>query len=210
MKYLIINADDFGMSEVYNEVILKMIEENLITSTTILINRVRESQKNQINQLLKLSKIKGISIGLHLEFTNENYKEQIEEQYLKFIEIMKQKPSHLDLHKSTQLKEAHKLVVDFCNEKELPMRRLNSQEVAKKTTDDFVFFGSVKEFNDIEKWIITLKENKKYEILFHPGKYDSNCKSSFNKEREEDVRHIYKLNNILRRYNVEKINFYRI
>lgn len=42
MKYLIINSDEFGYSQIFNKFILNLIEKNLLTSTTIMINWIIE------------------------------------------------------------------------------------------------------------------------------------------------------------------------
>ena len=85
-KYLIINADDFGMSEIFNEVILDLIKKDLICSTTVMIDRVTDNQKEQFNELITLSNNKNLSIGLHLEFKDSDYPSQIKSQYQKFKE----------------------------------------------------------------------------------------------------------------------------
>ena len=39
MKYLIINADDFGMSNIFNEVILELLEKEHVRSTSVMVKR---------------------------------------------------------------------------------------------------------------------------------------------------------------------------
>ena len=71
MKYLIINADDFGMSKVFNESILDLIRDGKIKSTTVMVNRGIGDEKKQIEELIELSKTLNLSVGLHLEFKNK-------------------------------------------------------------------------------------------------------------------------------------------
>ena len=59
----------------------------------------------------------------------------------------------------------------------------------------------------IVEWIKTFEDEKYYEILFHPGKYDPSCKSSLNKDRERDVEHIKKLNAILEENNIKVVSY---
>lgn len=59
-KFLIINADDFGMDKASADGILDLAEKGLITSATIMANCVRE------RELKKLSQYTNISRGLHL------------------------------------------------------------------------------------------------------------------------------------------------
>ena len=66
-KYLIINADDLGMSQIFNEVILDLIKKDLIHSTTVMVDWVTDNQKEQFDELIAISKNKNLSVGLHLE-----------------------------------------------------------------------------------------------------------------------------------------------
>jgi predicted glycoside hydrolase/deacetylase ChbG (UPF0249 family) len=52
MKKLIINADDFGMSSLYNEAILNLCRERELLSVSIMVKRAISSQKNQVTELL--------------------------------------------------------------------------------------------------------------------------------------------------------------
>ena len=186
-KYLIINADDFGMSQIFNDVILDLIRKDLIHSTTVMIDRVTDNQKEQFNELIALSKNKNLSIGLHLEFKDNDYPSQIKSQYYKFKKLLGFNPSHIDIHKSRQFMDSFSIVAEFCKKNNLPCR--NRGEIFKdcKTTKIQAFFGSTEDFGKIEEWTKTFEDEKFYEILFHPGKFDIGCKSSLNKDREREI-----------------------
>jgi len=206
-KYLIINADDFGMSPIFNEVILDLIKKGLICSITVMIDRVTDNQKEQINELIALSKNKNLSIGLHLEFKDSDYPSQIKSQYRKFKEIFGFNPSHIDIHKAHSLMDSFSDVAEFCRENHLPLRNSGVLYEGIKTTSAEAFFGSIADFEKIKEWIKTLEDEKYYEILFHPGKFDSSCKSSLNKDRERDVEHIKSLNQILEENNLKVVSY---
>ena len=76
-----------------------------------------------------------------------------------------------------------------------------------KTTSAEAFFGSIVDFEKIKEWIKTFEDEKYYEILFHPGKFDSSCKSSLNKDRERDVEHIKNLNKIIEMNNIKVVSY---
>ena len=206
-KYLIINADDFGMSEVFNRVILDLIKKDLIKSTTVMIDRVTENQKKQFDVLINLSKSKNLSIGLHLEFKDSDYPSQIKSQYQKFKEILGFNPSHIDIHKAHSLMDSFSDVAEFCRKNNLPLRNSGALHEGIKTTSAEAFFGSIADFEKIKEWIKTFEDKKYYEILFHPGKFDSSCKSSLNKDRERDVEHIKNLNLILDENNIKVVSY---
>jgi chitin disaccharide deacetylase len=215
MKKLIINADDFGFSSVFNKKILELVREGLITSTTVMVNRVAEDQKEQLNELLELSETHSLSIGLHLDLKDSEFPPQIEDQVRKFKEFFKKSPSHLDFHKAPMFKTSRESyrkgafsVIDrYCREKDLACRNHLGKIKGIKSPDHPAFYGSVKDFSEILDWVKLMKDNNTYEIIFHPGEYDPDCGSGFNKDREIDVTHIRKLNKILSENEIELISF---
>ena len=206
-KHLIINADDFGMSQIFNEVILNLIKNDLIRSTTVMVDRVTNNQKKQFDELIARSKTKNLSVGLHLEFKNSDYPSQIKSQYQKFKEILCFDPSHIDIHKAHSLMDSFSDVAEFCRKNNFPLRNSGVLHEDIKTTSAEAFFGSIADFTKIEEWIKTFEDGKYYEILFHPGKFDPRCKSSLNKDRERDVEHIKNLNTILKENNIEVVSY---
>lgn len=61
MKYLIVNADDFGLSKGINEGIIKAYREGILTSTTLMVNMPA------FNQAVSLAKENvGLGVGVHL------------------------------------------------------------------------------------------------------------------------------------------------
>ncbi|EKE07257.1 MAG: hypothetical protein ACD_18C00141G0014 [uncultured bacterium] len=207
MKYLIINADDFGYSKIFNTSILLLIKNRLISSTSVMVNWVNDEQSDQISELLTLTKSHNLSIGLHLEFSDNNFKAEIERQYKKFFSIFEFSPSHIDLHKSTFLKESYPSIIEFCKEKNLPCRnhKFDIDDVVK--TKNEVMSGTRMSFDELKRTIENFKDEESYEILFHPGSYDQNCKSSLNKERELDIKKIEEINKFLKENNIKLISY---
>lgn len=210
MKYLIINADDFGYSKIFNEEIIELAELGLISSTTVMVNRINQTQASQVDELKKIKEEKNFSIGLHLDFLDESFEQEIKSQYNKFVLIFGFKPSHLDLHHSEYLEAAYGLIQEFCVENNLACRKHNLkhgifEEVL--TTDFEVLSGTKIEYNEIVQWLKNLENGKTYEILFHPGKFDPDSKSSLNIEREKDIEKIEKLNSILSENGVKLISY---
>jgi len=206
-KYLIINADDFGMSRVFNDVILDLIKKDLIRSTTVMIDRVTDNQKEQFDELIALLKNKNLSVGLHLEFNNSDYPSQIKSQFQRFKDVLGFNPSHIDIHKAHSFIDSFSDVAEFCRKNNLPLRNSGVLHEGIKTTSAEAFFGSIADFDKIKEGIKTFEDEKYYEILFHPGKFDPSCKSSLNKNRERDVEHIKNSNKILEENNIEIVSY---
>lgn len=207
MKYLILNGDDFGYSKIFNVEILSLLKNRLISSTTAMVNWINDDQLEQVNELIQLNQSHNISVGLHLEFSDDNFKPEIERQYGRFFSIFGFKPSHIDLHKSTFLKEAHSIIMEFCKEKNIPCRNHKIGVVDVIKTQNEVINGTKLSFDELRNTIENFTDGESYEILFHPGKYDQNCKSSLNKKREDDVKNIEEINPFLKENNIKLISF---
>ncbi|MGN1124262.1 MAG: ChbG/HpnK family deacetylase [Eubacterium sp.] len=65
-KYLIINADDFGYNSQQNSAIIELLENNLITSTSLLT--VAEKAKDAV----EFSKKSKIDVGVHLTINSDD------------------------------------------------------------------------------------------------------------------------------------------
>ncbi len=206
MKRLIINADDFGYSYIFNKTILNLLEQGKIMSTSVMVNWITGKQSEQVSKLIKLFNMGTISVGLHIEITRKDTERDIEEQIEKFISIFNLKPSHLDIHKPTRTKEECSALQTICNKYSMPSRNLDNC-VGKITTTKTVINGTDINMVNIEELLSSFTDGESYEILVHPGTYDTDCKSSLNKERELDIEKIYKINNLLSKYNIKLISF---
>lgn len=207
MKKLIINADDFGMSFVFNQSILTLLHDKRVTSTSVLVYRITEQQQEQVQELKRLSKTMNISVGLHLDFKNSSYKKQIQTQFALFTALFGCSPSHLDIHKASHFPDSISVVADFCRQKKLPCRNKGGGISYFQTTSSPAFHGTVDDFTVIANWITTLEDGHPYEILFHPGMYDPACSSLLNKKRELDIAHLLKLHTLLKKYNITLVSY---
>jgi len=208
MKYLIINADDFGYSKVFNPEILRLLKNGLISSTTVMIDQINDEQDTQVKKLIELNQSHNISVGLHLEFNDTNFLHEIKRQHGKFISIFGFEPSHIDIHKPTYLNNVADIITKYCNEKNLPYRnhKLNKTK-AKLATKKEALNGTNMSLEELKSVIKNIKDDESCEILFHPGIYDPECKSSLNKQREDDVKKIEEINPFLKENNIKLVSF---
>ena len=207
MVNLIINADDFGMSNIFNDHIIQLLIDQKITSTTVLVNRISDSQRVKIVHLRYLMETTVISVGLHVEFTYDLHLEQVVDQYKKFIHIFGRPPSHIDIHKEHLHRNYHAIVADFCQTNDLAYRNHEIKYSGISMSLIKYFYGSIEDFNSIDTWLKSLETGQFYELVFHPGSYDPNCYSSLNKQREWDINHIDRIYNNLGKYNLKLLNF---
>ena len=121
MKKVILNADDFGLSRIFNQEILFLLEERVIRSTTVMADRIdTELQKSDIQQLLK---IKSISVGLHVEFTSDvDFEGEVSRQWQRFEDIFGRVPSHIDMHKHDHMEKGYPVIMNFAADLNVPFR----------------------------------------------------------------------------------------
>ncbi len=194
MKKVIINADDFGMSNIFNEVILELLEEDFIKSTSVLVlrNRGVDSQSVQFEKLKILFRQKDISVGLHFELNEEekDYKkisENIEYQKDVFVKCLGFSPTHIDKHKKVYSQEEAEAMISFAVKNNIYIR--SCFDDFKDTLQDKIMTSMhvvtliEEEIEGLESVLANkLSDNEALEIVAHPGKFDAACGSSLNKE----------------------------
>lgn len=205
MTKLIINADDFGYSEIFNIKILEFLKNGLVTSTSVMVNSITKAQTNQVQALIKFYNENPGSVGLHIDFNSTHFEKEIKKQYKLFLDIFNKKPAHINIHTYKFVKKGYPIVMDFCSKHNIPCRNHGLQGTNITTTSD-AFDTMNCSFDEISIWLKSL-DNKIYEIVFHPGDYDPNSKSSYNKKRENDSKYLIKLQPLIKLLNIKSIKF---
>lgn len=140
-KYLIVNADDFGMSPGVNRGVIKAYEQGIVTSASLMIRW--ESSKEAAGFARENE---NLSLGLHIDlaewaFRNgswiplyevvpldkyESVRDEVLRQMEAFQNLMQQYPSHLDSHQHIHLHEPLKsIVVEISHNIGVPLRHLS-------------------------------------------------------------------------------------
>ena len=200
MKTIIINADDFGMCKNYNRWILEMADLWYITSTSVIVSRINSDQLEDINKLKQTN----ISIGLHIEYFDTNFKFHLDRQYNHFIKIFWLKPSHIDLHGATYKEEWYKHIEDICKDEWIACRKYSNKnlKMITNTTINWTHLST----EEIEEKIQEFSEWS-YEIFFHPWYKDNLYLSSLQQEREDDIKKIKEIQILLDKYSIKKITY---
>tara|TARA_B100000508_G_scaffold141015_2_gene145081 strand:- start:39 stop:665 length:627 start_codon:yes stop_codon:yes gene_type:complete len=184
MKQLVINADDFFLSSIFNEVILECISKGIVSATSAMVDRYNDTHAEQIKSL----KESGAAIGLHIEFaSNEDFDAQILQQYERFKELFEQEPSHIDMHKHEYRDEGYPCIMEFAALRDIPYRHSLENAGPGKTTTRQSFSGISNSSDKIAIWIQDFEDGESGELVMHPGSFDPNCKTSLNYEREVEV-----------------------
>lgn len=205
-KKLIVNADDFGLTSGVNYGIIEAYTYGILTSTTLMINQ--PFAKHAIN--LK-KQYKNLGLGIHLTFdkgkalsgissltdengnllkysllkdsgTEEDFYREAKLQLEKFIELVGEKPTHMDSHHHIHIKSnnAEKAVLRLSKEYNLKIR------TQCNLIEDFYDAGV-----ELEKLLNTLKNSscEITELMCHPGYIDHALlkTSSYNTKREDEL-----------------------
>ncbi len=102
MKYLIVNADDFGASRGINRGIVEAHERGILTSASLMVNARWSGEAAMLSRLLPR-----LSVGLHVHVAGESNarpadsrecRAELQRQLRRFEELMDYAPTHLDSH----------------------------------------------------------------------------------------------------------------
>jgi len=102
MKYLIVNADDFGAGRGINRGIVEAHRNGIVTSTSLMVNTPFSAEAAKLG-----GEARHLSVGLHAELpteTNgspERARDELQKQFARFVELMGRAPTHLDSHHNT-------------------------------------------------------------------------------------------------------------
>jgi len=180
---VILNAYDFFMSRIYNQVILEGISAGWITSTSAMMTRYDDSQTKD----LELLKNTNVSICLHIEFEDDRYQDQLVQQLDAFKKVFQQDPSHIDIHKGSQYPESHNLFDQFATENNIPMAMRHTGTNTKTATTVASISAIDNSADKLVAWAQAFNSDDIGEVILHPGSYDPDSASSLNYDRAVDV-----------------------
>ena len=142
-KYLIVNADDFGLSAGVNEGVAQTHERGILTSASLMV-RWPEAEAAAAYARLHPR----LSVGLHLDlgewtFAEEEWRlayevvpltnlaavcEEVERQLDRFRALMGTEPTHLDSHQHVHLsEEIRDLCATVAARLRVPLRKVNTE-----------------------------------------------------------------------------------
>jgi|GEM_PF-2481430 len=193
MKYLIINADDFGYSHSINKGIIEGHLDGIITSTTVLVDAIAAHEaKNLIDY-------PNLSVGLHFyPKPDADLEKEFKRQLGLFETIVGHKPDSIDTHKSlpSDQKNMESILRTYSKENGTPVRRLGKT----KFIDSFCGI-SLHGDGTLDETKVTVQglknaideaTEKVNEIMTHAGYCDDYLlsKSSYNVTREKELKSI--------------------
>ena len=187
-KLLIVNADDFGASPGTNRGIVEAHQHGIVTSTSLLVNAAASAAAAEL-----AASAPDLSIGLHADLDGvepEQISDALERQLERFEALLSAAPTHLDTHHDTHRHpRAFPTVVEFARRHGLRLRGHARMRVCTK------FYGQWGGETHLEQIsvaglerVLADIEDLMTELTCHPGYPDPALRTSYDAEREAEVR----------------------
>jgi predicted glycoside hydrolase/deacetylase ChbG (UPF0249 family) len=197
MRYLIVNGDDFGISQGITRGILEAHRFGILTSTSMMVNMPFSSEAAQLGR-----KCPELSVGLHVNLTTEEgdpvidfdataqCRDELQRQMQIFQELLHRLPSHLDSHHNVH-RDPRLLpqFLDLARDYDLPLREHSPARYFSK------FYGQWDgevhlEQIGVESLLGMLESEVRdgiTELSCHPGYIDPDFRSGYSRERETEL-----------------------
>jgi predicted glycoside hydrolase/deacetylase ChbG (UPF0249 family) len=220
MIKVILSADDFGISRVYNDKILDLLKSGISLSTSVMVNSVTPEQADQVAELADLARSGRVGVGVHLELDPmKPITPQVEDRYGKFNSILGFKPSHVDPHIDYDMGEVRyskpalwwgiNAEIDrFAAEQGIPFRNMGVPDLKLKSrsTTKERYFPARQKWDEIAAYVNGMTDGESYDMMFHPGAADPNRPSGL--DRKRDYSNAIKVHEMLKRNpNVKETNY---
>jgi len=197
MKYLLVNADDLGLSPGVNRGIIEAHERGIVTSTSLMVDEPASEEGARL--ALERSEL---SVGLHLKITDEFARPaidvrapaalsgELERQIERFELLTGREPAHLDSHHNVHL--VPELAPGFASLAESRGLMLRGSPIRYVPN----FYGQWDGETHLEQigagTLIAIIERELgdgvTELGCHPGYVDRVLESTYSAERETELR----------------------
>ena len=186
MRYLIVTADDFGLSPGVNRGILEAHRRGVLTSTSLMVLRPA------CDEAVALAReCPDLSVGLHLDLgESAGAVNAVRDQFVQFERALGRPPTHVDGHHDLHLSpEWLPQVLTYARRCGIPVRGRSS--VARLGR----FYGqwggrTHPEQTSVESLIEILRTglgDGVTELICHPGYVDPSLRSGYAREREAEL-----------------------
>jgi len=197
LRFLIVNADDFGYSRGINRGIAQAHAHGIVTSTTLIVNAPAARDALELARRLP-----GLAVGLHVNFTNEADRLvefddlavcrcELRRQFDRFVELAGRPPSHLDSHQHVH-RDPDRLPVfqELAREQGLHLRDMPPVVSRGGFYAQWEHMVTDATKVSVEMLARMLREEVPRgvtEFICHPGYFDAGLTAVYHKERELEL-----------------------
>lgn len=222
MKFLIINADDFGYGCGVNRAITELHDQGVVTSAGLMVNTPGTEEAVAL-----ASARPALSLGLHVNFTNEAQRlvefddpevcrRELRRQFDRFVALTGRPPTHLDSHQHVHRRpRCQPSFLELALEHDLPLRD------RPPVTFKGGFYGQWEygvsqptkvSFEALTSIVSTELRRGIYELAVHPGYLDEAADYVYHLDREWERETLSdpRLPTLLREHGVELISYQQL
>jgi predicted glycoside hydrolase/deacetylase ChbG (UPF0249 family) len=198
VKFLIVNADDFGYGAAVNRGIAETVDHGIVSSVGLMVNTPGTAEAVSMAR-----ERPHLSVGLHVNFTNEAERlvefddpevcrVALREQFDRYCELMGRKPTHLDSHQHIHRRRpCQPSFLELASEQDVHLR--DQPPVVFKGG----FYGQWEygvsdpgkvSFEALERILRNELTRGIYELACHPGYFDPMAHYVYHWDREDELR----------------------
>ena len=189
MRWLIVTADDFGITSGINRGIVRAHREGILTSASLMVDRPA------CEEAAALARENGtLSVGIHLELdpnAAERVPAALERQFARFVELAGVPPTHADTHHDVHYDpRILPTVLAWALRMHVPLRGHSSARHFSKFYGQWGGETHLEQIS-IESLIRMLDTEVREgvtELNCHPGYVEPGFPSSYASEREQELR----------------------
>ena len=194
MKFLIINADDFGYGCGVNRAIALLHDQGVVTSAGLMVNT-----PGTVEAVALAAARPRLSLGLHVNFTNEAQRlvefddpevcrRELRRQFDHFVALTGRPPTHLDSHQHVHRRpRCQPSFLELALEYGLPLRDRPPVTFKGGFYGQWEYGISQPEkvsFEALTSIVSTELRHGIYELAVHPGYLDADADYVYHRDRE--------------------------
>jgi predicted glycoside hydrolase/deacetylase ChbG (UPF0249 family) len=222
MRFLIINADDFGYGCGVNRAVAELHDQGVVTSAGLMVNTPATGEAVALAAARPR-----LSVGLHVNFTNEAQRlvefddpevcrRALRQQFDRFVALTGRLPTHLDSHQHVHRRpRCQPSFLELALEHDLPLRDRSP------VTFKGGFYGQWEygiseptkvSFEALTSIVSTELHRGIYELNVHPGYHDEAADYVYHRDREWERETLSdpRLPALLREHGVELISYHQL
>lgn len=195
MKYLIVNADDFGASCGINRGVMEAHERGILTSASLLVDARGAKEAAALSRT-----VPNLSVGLHVDVRKELEESAVDaegltgslrRQFRQFEQLMRRRPTHIDSHHNTHRDpRALPHFLEFAGEYGMALREHSRARYFSKFYGQWDGSTHLEQIS-VESLVRMLRTeigDSVTELSCHPGHVDAEYVTGYNLEREAELR----------------------
>jgi predicted glycoside hydrolase/deacetylase ChbG (UPF0249 family) len=197
VKFLIVNADDFGYGAAINRGIAEAIDRGIVTSAGLMVNTPGTEEAVRMAE-----ERPHVSLGIHVNFTNEAQRlvefddpevcrAELRRQFDRFVDLVGRLPTHMDAHQHVHRRRpCHPSFRELAEEHGLPLRDQPPVTFKGGFYAQWVYGVSDPSKVSLDALGRILKNelvHGVYELAVHPGYADPSVRYVYDSDRELEL-----------------------